>query len=210
MRRLLFLLPLCLVLSASAGNQVVYGPNFQTLAPSADSSVSGWTLVGVASHYDAINDAPDATGQATGDGDTTALECPTGTVCADVLDLTNTSGLSGKKILYVGTSHVQKKISGAGFTQFVVAIRVGGVNYTTQNPSFSSTSYATVSTGTRYYTNPATSAAWTTTDLDALQISLDRVTGSKVARMTAVTVVVAYEDAETPISTTRERSGGGD
>lgn len=213
LRGLLVGLALALPLAARAAAPVWWGPgSFQVLYPSGDNSLSNWSVTGAATVWDATNDALDVVGWPSAtDNDSTYAGCAGSTVCSVILDLTNTSGLSGKKILYVTAVGAVLKTSGAGTFTTQLSLRVSGVDYLTNSPASSSTSTPytqDVVPTTTYYTNPATSLAWTTTDLDALQLTLGRATGAQVGKVTSVAVIVAYEDD--PYTSTRERSGGGD
>jgi type II secretory pathway pseudopilin PulG len=81
--------------------------------------------------------------------------------------------------------YVKAKGSGGG-KKARTAIRIGGNNYT---GSQNNTTGSYVDYSTTYLTNPATSAAWTWTDIDNLEIGVDL---KKVAFCTQVWVEVYY------------------
>lgn len=202
-----------------AGSLIFYGPEqFQCLALTADSATSAWTVTGAVSHYDAINDTPDAAclyaaQTTTHDGTTTMLTGPASTTCSDTFDVADASGLTGKNILYVTTSGVCSRSAGVGAPSVTVYLRISATDYsmgtltcTQTTPTFSERTNMT-----RQFTNPNTGAAWTSADIDALQVKLDRSNASaREAYVTALQVIVAYEDAlPTDAATNRQRSGGG-
>ncbi len=214
-----WLLALCVLLlsalPAGSGNSVFYGTTYlgagiQVLYPSADSATSNWTVPS-GTHFSNIDEAVDAIGLPTNthDSDTTYIACPALT-CADTYDLTNSSGLTGKKILYVTSNSVARKSLGGTSVTTTFAIRTGATNYTTQTFNTSSTTYIASTSSTKYYTNPNTGLAWTTADLDGLQLVVSAtIVAGKEMRVTCAAVIVAYEDSDT-ITIKRERSGGGD
>ncbi len=213
MRRALLSLVACMVaFQLSAGAAIFYGPiaaSRQTLLPTADSATSNWSASGGGTHFSMIDDGVEARLIASGDDDATYLECASATACQDTFDLTDGSGLSGKRILYVAGSAINKRQSGTQGSLLTTYLRVNSTNYSLTTASTANSTYTLFTAGTRHYTNPNTGLAWTSSDIDALQLVVDRpVTGTKVTRVTAVALVVVYEDDT--LTSTRERSGGGD
>lgn len=214
MRKALVAIAALLAFAPCFAVRIYYGPGLvQCLAPNGDAATSNWTITGAATGWDAINDPPDAAClylTAT-DGDTTKIVGPASTTCSDTFDLTNTSGLSGYTIDYVTASYVCVKSSGAGGPSITTYLRVSGVDYSLGTFTCSGTNYTfpEYSSLTRYYTNPATGVAWTTSDIDALQLKIDRSNSSaRIANITALQGIVVYEPSAN-YGTARERSGGG-
>ena len=108
------------------------------------------------------------------DGDATTLTAATGcTTCADVFELTDWAECTGKTIRAVMMGAVSRKSGGTSQT-FKMYLRIGGVDYSVKSISPSSaSSYFDSGMANRVTTNPATSAAWTCSDLNSLQLKID-------------------------------------
>lgn len=194
-----------------AAQRTYFGPALsQCLALSGDVSTSNFTVTGSATHFAAIDDAPSSSCllSSTHDSDATTIACAASTTCTDVFDLANTSGLSAKRILYVQANGIIKKDTGSGSATITVYAVIGGSDYSLGVISTTGTTYGNESFATKTYTNPATGLAWTSSDIDSIQIKLVKSSSARVATLTAINVTVAYDDGAN-FGTLRQRSGGG-
>ena len=98
---------------------------------------------------------------------------------------TQDSGLSSGSISTV-TIHI-RVCKGLGGSKVKTVLRTGGADYLSSQINLNSTEYSDHST--TYSTNPATSAAWTWAEIDAMEIG---VTSRKAARCTQIYADVQY------------------
>lgn len=108
------------------------------------------------------------------DGDTSRLYSPTNNDLRQV-SLTDTSGLSGKTINSITVYASVKSLDPVPNTM-QINVRTNSTDYFSANKdTVNSTAYITFSE--TWTTNPNTGVAWTTSDLDALQIGLKKTNG---------------------------------
>lgn len=125
------------------------------------------------------------------DGDTTRLYTAAPNAVRQV-SLTDTSGLSGKTINSLTVYGKYRSLDPVPNT-FQLGLRTNSTDYWSSNKdTVTSTSYILFSE--TYSVNPNTSSAWTTSDLDALEIGIKKINniGGAVTYMYAV---VDYTDA---------------
>lgn len=121
------------------------------------------------------------------DGDTTRLYTPTDNDVRQ-FSLTATSGLTGATINSV-TVYAKFRSLDPVSNLFQIGVRSGGTDYWSGNKdTVSSTSYILFSE--TWTTNPNTSAAWTVSDLDALQ------TGVKKTNSVGGAVTYSYTEVD--------------
>lgn len=152
----------------------------QTLTVNGDgNTTSGWVAEG-----------GDYTRLQSDDGDTSRLYSPLSGQIRQV-SLTDTSGLTGKTINSVTVYAKFRSLDPVSNT-FQIGIRAGSTDYwSTDKDTVSATTY--ILFGEVWTTNPNTSAAWTTSDLDALQIGVKKTNGVGGA-VTYMYAVIDYSD----------------
>lgn len=194
--------------TAFAGTRIYWGPGLaQCLDVTGDASSSGWSVTGSASHFGAI-DEQDGACLTANDGLTSYIECAASTQCDDVFTLEDTSGLSGKRILYVAGFLDCRRGAGTAKGGAISYLRISGSDYQLAAPNCTSSSFNS-GVGTPQYTNPHTGAEWTTADIDAMQLKVSRAsTQTSPQQVSSAGVCVAYEEPEN-YSTERERHAGG-
>lgn len=108
------------------------------------------------------------------DGDTSRLYTPTANDVRQV-SLTNTSGLSGATINSLTVYAKYRSLDPVSNT-FQIGVRSGGTDYWSGNKdTVNVTTYVLFSE--TWTTDPATSAAWTTANLDAVQAGVKKING---------------------------------
>ena len=169
-------------------------PYSLTLLPdSAGDETDIKTLVGAATHWEACS---------TSDGDTSYVEEP-GAWARDLFNLQDTAATGTIKSV---TVYMTVKGTGAG-TGATTSIKTEGNTYDGTAVGVT-TSYTTWST--TYTTNPSTTAAWTWTQVNALQagVKLQKPAGGKKTRATYVWVVVDYAVVDEQIRVDVSWDGG--
>ncbi len=153
----------------------------------AGTTTSGWAAEG-----------GDYTRLQSDDGDTSRLYSPTNN---DVYQctLTNTSGLSGKTINSI-TVHAKVKSLDPVNNTMQIGIRTGSTDYYSANKDTNPNNTTYIDFTETWTTNPNTSVAWTTSDLDALQMGLKKTNGAGM-RWSYGYVDVDYTDSS-PVSVT--------
>lgn len=133
----------------------------QTLTLNADGAITtGWRA-----------EAGDYTRLQTDDGDTTRLYSPTNGDIA-TFALTDTSGLASATINSVTIYGKFRSLDPVSNT-FQLGVRISGTNYWSANKdTVNVTTYVLFSN--TWTTNPATSGAWTTTVIDALESGMQK------------------------------------
>jgi len=110
----------------------------------------------------------------TDDGDTTRLYSPTNTDIRQV-SLTDTSGLSGATINSV-TVYARFRSLDPVSNTFQIGVRSGGTDYWSSNKDTVNVSTYVLFSEV-WATNPNTSSAWTVSNLDALQVGVQKTNG---------------------------------
>lgn len=149
----------------------------QVLTVSAEgTTTSGWGAEG-----------GDYTRVQSDDGDATRLYTPTVNDVRE-FNLTDTSGLSSATINSL-TIYAKVRCQAAYSSTNQLGVRVSGTDYWSSNLTFGGTVYGYIYN--TWTTNPATSAAWTSSDLDAVQAAIKK-TDSLGTGLTYLYAVVAY------------------
>lgn len=122
------------------------------------------------------------------DGGTTVIYSPT---INDVVSfaLLDTSGLSGATINSV-TVYAKVATLAAYNGNFQIGVRVSSTNYLSAQKTHNGTTYTLYSE--TFTTNPNTSSAWTTSDIDAMEPVLFKTTNGDGLRATYMYVEVDY------------------
>lgn len=134
------------------------------------------------------------------DGDTTRLYTPTNNDVRQVT-VTNTSGLSGATINSVKVYAKFRSLDPVS-NLFQIGVRSGGTDYwSADKDTVSSTAYILFSE--TWATNPNTSSAWTTSEIDALEAGVKKTNavGGAVTYMYVEVDYTAGGGASTPMRT---------
>lgn len=169
--------------------------------PTGTSAITDWSVTGEASAHLTVDDAQpvDECGLSPGDSDsdTTYISCPptTGT-CTVTFDLVDSAIPSGATILRVSPWVTHRKGTESGKTSpstklyFVIA----ATPYLACTKTITTTTYSLDYTTCWADINPATSLAWTSSDIDNLQLRLtqENASNSQTLYVTGAGVGVAW------------------
>jgi hypothetical protein len=218
MRKLLRVLAVVLLIVSMSyvdASMVRFGRNFVLIYPSADGTVTNWTK-NTTNYFDAVDEAADASGNPAGDGDTTYIEAAENVTSTAIFDLTNsaTYAASNTAIRFVTFVCQGRRAndlgSGTALTRVDFFVRISSTNYAAGSATFLLLTDATFTATTKLYTNPATSLPWTASDIDGMQMYVERVATAHRydARVTALAIVVAYDRVFTTVPATRLHGAG--
>lgn len=151
-----------------------------TLRPNGAGNQQGWNAEG--GDYTRVDES-------SSDGDTTRLYSPTDNVVATFAmeDHTTQEGVINSVTVYIytrGLDPVSNTVQ--------LAVRTGGTDYFSSTQTYNNTSYHNESN--TWSTNPGTSAAWTWSEIDALETGMKRIGGGGQA-VTMVWAEVDYTPA---------------
>lgn len=156
----------------------------KVMKPDGDGGLLAWTAGPGADNYTEVDDLPN-------DGDTTRI---TATATNDrqtvTLESTTSAGITASSINYVKAVGICMRDNGVNNGTFRLFYRISGTNYDQASNSTSGTSYA--AGGYLRNTDPSDAAAWTTPDLDNLEIGPLDNHASFRTRCTAVYAMVDY------------------
>ncbi len=165
-----------------------------TLRPNGAGNQQGWNAEG--GDYTRVDES-------SSDGDTTRLYSPTDNVVATFAmeDRTTQEGVINSVTVYIYTRGLD-----AISNTVQLAVRTGGTDYFSSTQTYNNTSYHNESNA--WTTNPGTSAAWTWTEIDALEAGMKRIGGGGQA-VTQVWMEVDYTAASTEQEGFRWRADDG-
>ena len=182
------------------------GDDSACLYPSGTSSNTDWSITGAATVHEALDDKTTTPcyGLYYSDTETSIVTCAAATTtCTATLDLSDTPASGVVDVHSVAVWVVARAAVGGAknLPQIDVYYRIASVDYLACNLSFGATNYGSASSPAcgLTATNPATSAAWTKSDLDNLQIKIAKDNAAGTGQdliVTAVGVGVGYTGGE--------------
>lgn len=151
-----------------------------TLRPNGAGNQQGWNAEG--GDYTRVDES-------SSDGDTTRLYSPTDNAVATFAmeDHTSQEGVINSVTVYIYTKGLDPVSN-----TVQLAVRTGGADYFSSTQTYNNTSYHNESNA--WSTNPGTSAAWTWSEIDALEAGMKRIGGGGQA-VTMVWMEVDYTPA---------------
>lgn len=154
------------------------------LLPNANGNYQTWSIgAGAGSHYENVDEVPH-------DSDTTYLLSSLGSGDAETeaLQATATVGISGT--IAVAKSVAIAKRNGGTNGAVRLRLRSGSTDSDTSADATTTASYALL--GRIYETDPATSSAWTTSGLDAVETGLIERSTTNASRLTFTALMVDF------------------